>query len=123
MQKPGKTWGLLDKEKKVKYLNMRKGSQSLFIRLKNVQKVSENTQQKKTATYPMRNWDLCFCNIAHFQADTVEAEKMFTATGGVMVPTTLEMHTIMPKWITSMPILWAIGRGPVLKERQSRFLP
>lgn len=27
-----------------------------------------------------------------------------------MVPTTLEMHTIMPKWITSIPILWAIGQ-------------
>ena len=44
-----------------------------------------------------------------FSPDTVDAEKMLTATGGVIVPTTLEIHTIIPKWITSIPMLWAIG--------------
>lgn len=58
----------------------------------------------------MRNGISAFAISPIFRPDTVEAEKMFTATGGVMVPTTLEMHTIMPKWITSMPILWAIGQ-------------
>ena len=48
----------------------------------------------------MRNGISAFAISPIFRPDTVEAEKMFTATGGVMVPTTLEMHTIMPKWIT-----------------------
>ena len=33
-----------------------------------------------------------------------------------MVPTMLEMHTIMPKWITSIPILWAIGQRTGTKK-------
>ena len=46
-----------------------------------------------------------------FSLVTDAAEKMFTATGGVMVPTTLEMETIMPKWMMSTPRDWAMGHS------------
>ena len=42
---------------------------------------------------------------------TVVAANMFTATGGVMVPMTLEMQTIMPKWMMSIPIDCAMGQS------------
>ena len=74
-----------------------------------MQKSLENTHRKNTATYPIRNGISAFAMSPIFSPDTVDAEKMLTATGGVIVPTTLEIHTIIPKWITSIPMLWAIG--------------
>ena len=41
--------------------------------------------------------------------DTIAAEKIFTATGGVIVPITLDIDTIIPKWIAFTPRPAAIG--------------
>ena len=74
-------------------------------------KNGNKTINTNTNTYPTKKGICPFTISPIFNLDTDAAEKIFTATGGVIVPITFEIETIIPKWITSIPKDLAIGHN------------
>lgn len=90
--------------------------------MKNVQNFSENTHMKNTNRYPAKNGNSAFA-ISPIESsltdlETCIAEKILIATGGVMQPMTLEIHIIIPKCTTCIPILSAIGHNTGTNKTQ-----
>lgn len=55
------------------------------------------TTAKNTTRYPAKNGISPFAISPILSLDTLAAEKILTATGGVIVPITLDIQTIIPK--------------------------